>query len=96
MNDADVVPDTALSLPTNVRAGTREVGEYTRDMLLELRGLAVKAGCSYLAYLVELALIESSNLAAGRAPSGFAARQGTERPEVDVDAIVERILAAKA
>ena len=79
-----------------VAANAQDVGEMTQTMAMELRDLAVRAHCTYLAYLLELAAIEASDLASGRPPSSFRAMHGAVEPHPDVEAIADRILAVKA
>ena len=81
------------------RGDPSHVGEFAQSIMLELRQMALGARCTYLAYLLELALIEASDLAAGRAPSsvagGVSSNQNAEGGP-DLDEIVQRILTAKA
>ena len=93
MEDVDAL---VRSAEEPARASARDVGELTQTMAGELRDLAVQARCTYLAYLLELAMIEASDLAAGRPPSGFAAKHGGVEPHPDIERIAERILAFEA
>lgn len=97
MNDVDAAyAEGARAFATSEPARKQEVGEFTQTMLLELRTMAVGARCTYLAYLLELALIEASDLAAGRRPASFHAGHGAAQRHADVAEIARRILAVTA
>ena len=91
--DAGNAPDPALA--GSARGSHADFGEYAQSILLELRAMALQTRCTYLAYLLELALIEASDLEAGRAPSTVATQSVEGIAAPDLAEIARRILSAR-
>ena len=75
-------------------AGPTQVAEYTQALLLELREMALSSRCTYLAYLLELAVIEASDIANGQTPSRLV--QPSPAREPDAEEATRRILGARS
>ena len=69
-----------------------EVAEYMQSILLELRTMAREADCGFLTYTLELALIEASDVAAGKVPVGVAETTAAPPRTPTPEEIVERVL----
>ncbi|MEM8750116.1 MAG: hypothetical protein AAGF28_07430 [Pseudomonadota bacterium] len=48
----------------------RNIAAYTEAMLSELRTLSSSNNCDFLSYLIEMAMIEASDIASGRKTPG--------------------------
>ena len=87
--------DVVESKELETRIGPAEVGEYAQSLLLGVREMAVGSGCTYLAYLLELAVIEASDLASGRLPSRVSPVTVSARGQPELEEILRRILHAR-
>ena len=92
MTDFEAIDDEATKDRMEPRAA--EVGDFAQTMLLELRQMARRSGCAYLAYLLELSMIEASDLAAGRPPSPVAPVSVAPAERPDFEEVLRRIMAA--
>lgn len=74
-----------------------QTADYIQTMLLELRALAQRADLDFLTYALEIALIEASDLAAGKAPERMPALgPKTQRPRTpSPEEIVRQVLLMK-
>ena len=63
---------------------TRENIAYIRQMLGELRQVALGEGADMLCYLIEMAYVEAGDVQAGRRPRSLPHRERDKSPNVSV------------
>lgn len=74
-----------------------ETADYIQSMLLELRAMSRRADLDFLTYALEIALIEASDLAAGKEPKRMPTLgPGTQQPRTpSAEEIVRQVLSVK-
>ena len=78
------------------RADQAEVADYIQTLLLELRLLSRRADLQFLTYALEIALIEASDIASGKAPTAFLERDAASAsPAVAPEELVRRVLSVE-